>query len=271
MKRQLVRFGTARAANAPNHLGPRVGSLLLCLLAAWLAGCSATKSKSEAKPVHQRGWIGGEFKLARRFVLFGIFGTQGEYVPVLPSGLAGSNRAGILITALSSNAPASQAGLREGDLILACARQPITTLRAFRRLVDQAEPGSRLPLTAWREGRTFDCNVPVGRETFQNWATFRIGITLPNLSDFGHLDLWPNSGFDLAVLGFEPPADDRKELASAECIYQRACNRGQYTPSDQDWNAWLAVFGCSREKHILSQENVPARTASPPRAGAASQ
>jgi hypothetical protein len=261
MKRQLVRFGTARAANAPGHLGPRVGLLLLCLLAGLPAGWSATQSKTEAKPVHQRGWIGGEFKLARKFVLLG---TQGEYVPALPSGLARSYRAGILITALSSNAPASQAGLRQGDLILACAHQPVTTLKAFRRLVDRTEPGSRLPLTAWREGRTFDCNVPVGRETFKNWATFRIGITLPNLSDFGHLDIWPDPGFDLAVLGFEPPVDDRKELASAECTYQRACNPGQYTPRDQDWNAWLAVFACSREKHILSQENVPARAVSPP-------
>jgi hypothetical protein len=156
-------------------------------------------------------------------------------------------------------------------LILACAQQPVTTLKAFRRLVDGRAPGSWLPLTAWREGRTFDCNVPVGRETFKRWATFRIGITLPNLSDFGHLDLWPNPGFDLAVLGFEPSADGRKELGSAECIYQRACNRGQYTPSDQDWEAWLAVFGLSREKRIVSQENVPARAASPSRARAASQ
>jgi hypothetical protein len=97
----------------------------------------------------------------------------------------------------------------------------------------------------------------VGRETYKNWGTFSIGLTLPNLSDFGHFDLWPNPGFDLWALGFEPSSDHRKELASAESIYYRAMRGEKYTPSDTDWHTWLVIFHVSRGKNIESQESVP--------------
>jgi hypothetical protein len=98
----------------------------------------------------------------------------------------------------------------------------------------------------------------VGREIYKTWGNFTIGLWFPNLSDFGHFDLWPNPGFDLWALGFEPGSDDRKELGSAESIYHRGCRGGKYTPSDTDWNAWLVIFSVSEGKNIESQENVPA-------------
>jgi hypothetical protein len=205
--------------------------IILSLLVVAVTGCASPKAnqaKQEAEKVHQRGWIGGEFELARKVRLFG---SREDYVPLLPPGLASSNRAGILITALSSNSPACQSGLLEGDLILDCAHRPVTTLKAFHRVVDRSEPGKPLPLTIWREGRTFDCAVPVGRETFKRWLTFGAGVGLPNLSDFGHLDLWPNPGFDLWVLGFEPNPNDRKELGSAEAVYSRGCQKGKLPSS----------------------------------------
>lgn len=249
-------------------LANRAAMALLCLAAMLLAGCSTTKSKPEAEKVHQRGWIGGEFKLARKFSAWNvIFGTRDEFIATLPRGLSSSNRAGILVTAAGGNAPVRQAGLREGDLILALNRQPVTTLKAFRQVVDRTEPGTSLPIAAWRDGKTFECNVAVGRETFKNWGAIRMGIGLPNLSP---LDLWPDPGFDLGVLGFEQSPGDRKEIGSAEEIYFRACDN-KHTPSDQDWNVWLAIFSVARGKNILSQESVPARGASPAPTGPGNQ
>jgi len=265
--------------SAPNYVGShpanrsanRAGLSLLCLAAILLAGCASTKSKPEAEKVHQRGWIGGEFKLARKFSAWNvIFGTRDEFIATLPHGLESSNRAGILITAVSSNAPARQAGLCEGDLILELNRQPVTTLKAFRQIVDRAEPGTSLPIAAWRDGKTFECNVAVGRETFKNWGAIRMGFGFPNLSYLGPLDLWPDPGFDLGVLGFERTPEDRKEIGSAEEIYFRACDN-KHTPSDQDWNTWLAIFSVARGKNILSQESVPARGTSPAPPGAGNQ
>jgi membrane-associated protease RseP (regulator of RpoE activity) len=259
MKNRVRCFANFQSANRTAH---RAALLVLCLLAGIFAGCSTTKpkeTKPEAAKVHQRGWIGGEFKLARKVsVGMILFGSRDELVATLPEGLNSSNRAGILITALGTNTPASQAGLREGDLILACDHHPITSLKAFRQLVDRAEPGKALPVAAWREGRTFDCVVSVGRETFKNWGTFGIGIAFPNFSNFGPFDLWPNPGFDLGPVGFEPTPDDRKELSSPEATYLRECNHGQNKSSDQDWSAWLAIFKVSRGRNILSQEIVPA-------------
>src|SRR5437870_2244667 len=123
------------------------------LLAVLLAGCSttkpATKPAAEEK-IHQRGWIGGEFKLARKTSLrLNPFGPREGFIAAFPRGLANSNRAGLFITALSTNAPAHQAGLRAGDLVIAFNHQPVSTLKAFWQCLDRAEPGTSLPIEAW--------------------------------------------------------------------------------------------------------------------------
>jgi hypothetical protein len=272
MKNQMVRARKVQRTNRSNQINCAAGALLLCVFAVSLAGCSTSKSKpkTEAVKTHERGWIGGEFELAQKpFTWRTMFGTREEFVAILPRGLASSNRAGILITALCSNVPAREAGLREGDLILDLGNQPVTTLKAFRRSVDRARPGTSLPVTAWRDGHPFACNVQVGRETFENWGNFTIGIELPNLSNFGHFDLWPNPGFDLWALRFEQASGrgDRTELGSAESIYRRACGGGKYKPSERDWDVWLAIFGVSEGKTIQSQEIVSPTNSSPPAVG----
>ncbi|HEX4645366.1 MAG TPA: PDZ domain-containing protein, partial [Verrucomicrobiae bacterium] len=192
MRNQLVCF-SRKAAKVTNRIAYRAAIALFCLAAVLLAGCASTKPKTEAEKVHQRGWIGGEFKLARKISAWTvIFGSREEFIATFPHGLESSNRAGILITAASSNAPVRQAGLRKGDLILALNRQPMTTLKAFRRMVDRSEPGTSLPINAWRDGKTFECNVTVGRETFKNWGTIALGFGFPNLSNLGPLDLLPD-------------------------------------------------------------------------------
>jgi PDZ domain len=267
MRNQLHRFAIPKTGKTAGQILYRVCSLLLCMVAVLVSGCSTTNTKSKPEPeeVHQRGWIGGEFKLARRTTAGDVFfGSADEHISTLPHGLGSSNRAGILITALSSNTPARQAGLRKGDLILACNHQPITTVKAFYQLLDRTEPGTSLPIAAWRDGKTLECNVRVGRETFKNWGFFTVSFALPRLPELDPRDLFPTPGFNLIALGYDPSPDDRKELGSAESTYLRACKGAKYEPSDRDWTAWLAIFNVAKGKNILSQESVPARTASLP-------
>src|SRR5581483_1583224 len=202
MKNQLHCYATSKTKKPAGQILYRVCFLLLCLPAVLLTGCSTTKPKSQVKPeteeIHQRGWIGGKFKLARKTTAGDLFfGSRDEFISTFPRGLASSNRAGILITALSSNTPARQAGLRQGDLILACNHQPVTTVKAFFQLIDRTEPGASLPIAAWREGQIFECNVSVGRETFRNWGIFSVGFALPHLPELGPRDLIPTPGFNL--------------------------------------------------------------------------
>ena len=54
-----------------------------------------------------------------------------------------------------------KADLRNGDIIVAVAGQPISSLAAFyRRIKEQGEAGVEVPLTIHREGKTFELRVP---------------------------------------------------------------------------------------------------------------
>jgi hypothetical protein len=112
MKNQNCCEGGIQAAKGTNRVARRAVLLLAGLLAAILAsGCASTKTKQEAEQMHERGWIGGEFKLARR-TSFGLvlFGTKDEFIAGLPKEVEKTNRAGLLITALSTNAPRGRRG-----------------------------------------------------------------------------------------------------------------------------------------------------------------
>lgn len=239
-------------------------ALALCLLAVALAGCSTTKPKPAAKPeaatYHERGWIGGKFDLAEKKHTWLGFPSD----PPMPKDPAVTNRAGLLITSLSTNTPASQAGLQAGDLILALNHQPVTTEKAFRKLVDAAKPGSPLSISAWRSGRTFDCDVAVGRELYERTAMFCISFPFYKYDDLGYFDLWPDPGFSLGfVLGFEPSDDERAELHSPKNEYRRAATGRDFTRSDKDWDAWLVFFSMQVSKTIHSQDIVPLGQTSP--------
>jgi PDZ domain len=236
-------------------------ALALCILTLALAGCSATKSKASAKPgaeTHQqRGWIGGKFEAVG--VTQHFLGLPLPPENPMPHGTIYTNGTGLLITALGTNTPAHQAGLGAGDLIVALNHQPITTLKAFRKQVDAAKPGSPLAVTAWHNGQTFDCNLVVGREVYHDGGTFGIWIPFYLINDFGRLDLWPNPGFSLGfVLGFEPDADKRVELNTPKGDYHREVTGKDFTGTDPDWHAWLVFFSLSRYKTIQAQEIVAA-------------
>src|SRR5438045_104843 len=83
--------------------------IVSCLITAFLTGCSTAtpKPKSAEEKIHQRGWIGGEFKLARKTSLRLMpFGPREDFIGVFPPALGKTTRAGLFITALGTNAPA---------------------------------------------------------------------------------------------------------------------------------------------------------------------
>src|SRR2546427_9088066 len=89
--------------------------LYLGAMALVITGCCSAKPKEAA--IHQRGWIGGEYKIVGMF----------------PAGLKHKQHSAVLVTALNTNTPASLAGLNEGDLIVELNHQPAAGIKRFRR------------------------------------------------------------------------------------------------------------------------------------------
>src|SRR4026208_154145 len=104
-------------------------------LSALALGCSLAMAKE--KPIHERGWIGGEYKV----------------VKVFPPGFSNAPKAAVLVTALNTNTPAGLAGGDAGALTLDRTHQAATKLQTLRRTIDKCEPGTLLPVKIWREGQ----------------------------------------------------------------------------------------------------------------------
>ena len=123
-----------------------------------------------------------------------------------------------------------------------------------------------LPVKAWRDGRTNEFQVPLGRETYSRRATFGIGLP----PKFAALGLWPSPDFSLVVLGYETELlDSRLDLGSTSERYFKRCDPKNYAGKDEDWNVWLAILWADVSKQICSQENVAPRPVSRPPIAAA--
>jgi S1-C subfamily serine protease len=68
---------------------------------------------------------------------------------------------GVRVRALAAEGPAARAGLHEGDLIVRCDGEPVSTTRAFNRCVLAASPGSRVRLEVLRDARSLAVDVNV--------------------------------------------------------------------------------------------------------------
>jgi PDZ domain len=209
---------------------------------------SAASDKDKKAPEHQRGWIGGEYRLARRHWIW--FDTT-DAVISFPKALTNTQK-GVLITGLATNTPAYIAGLREADLILELDHEKITSLAAFRKKIDHAKPGSTLALRAYRDGEVQDYDITVGRETYNNLGVFAVGL-LPIVRE---PSLKFNPSFSLIALGLSWDTEKRAELGSPEQVFRRNCSPKQVDVSNTHWRAWLAMFFIEHIHQIQSQEIV---------------
>jgi S1-C subfamily serine protease len=66
----------------------------------------------------------------------------------------------VALLGVSGSGPAHDAGLREGDILLAVAGTPVSSLaELFRRIWALGDAGVAVPLTVTREGRTFEASI----------------------------------------------------------------------------------------------------------------
>jgi hypothetical protein len=211
--------------------GSRLASLMLLCLASWMvAGCAASK------PVHQCGWVGGQYQTANPRALSAKYcfapSTDRDEVLRAP-------RAGVMVKEPGgTNSPTSLAGLREGDVIVELGGKPVKRHRRFCRTVAEAKPGTSLSAKVFRAGQIVECPIPVGRETYKNGGV--LTVCMPTVVH--GWDLWPDPGFSLGALGYEP------HLQSVD-----AHGKPAFVP---EWSAWLGVVEVSGGRRIISQETV---------------
>lgn len=227
-----------------------------CLLVTVLASACAfgaekcsIKEKDKKPPEHHRGWIGGEYKLARRHWNL-LSPTDAVYA--FPRSVTNAQK-GVLITALSAKTPAYLAGLRESDLIVELDHEGISSLAGFRRRIDRTKPGASLLFEIFRHGELQEHSVVVGRETFLEHGNIAIAIPL----DVPRPNLKFNPGFSLIALGLTWRADNRTELDSAEETFRLEA-QPDHRPSDPYWDAWAGPIYVSRSREIRAQEIVAA-------------
>jgi len=208
---------------------------------------SPKKEKAKEPAEHRRGWIGGQYKLAKRH--WSWLSTS-DAVFAFPKSLTNTYK-GLVITTLRTNTPAYLAGLREADLILELDGEKTSSLSQFRKKIDRAKPGASLRIRAFRNGEVHECNVTVGCETFREQGMF--AVSLP----FGlpATNLKFNPSFSLIALGFSDETNKRIELNAGEQVFQRQ-NSKNYYPADVCWRAWLGPFSAMRTREIRSQEIV---------------
>lgn len=216
-----------------------------------LGSVNLPSSGSSPKPVHQRSWLGGEYKVAKNPTLV----PPSDAVSAFPESLRKQQRAGILVTALQSNTPAAMGGLQAGDLVLKVNDRPVEKLALFFRLISAGHPGQVVQLSVYRDGEVFEFPVTLGRETYQKGGTISVGLLLS-----GDWDLLPNPNFSLIALGYKKRVQ-RLELNAPETRYRMHVASGAKATdgitSSEGWQAWCLIFGVSGHKRILSQETIP--------------
>lgn len=101
-----------------------------------------------------------------------------------------SETQGILIAQVAEDSPASKAGLRQGDVVVAYQGEPVTDTGEFRNRISLSAPGSRQKIALIRDGKRRDVNVTIGKLTEEpavaaqapSQSTEELGLTVQSLT-----------------------------------------------------------------------------------------
>jgi serine protease Do len=112
---------------------------------------------SEAQPVIaqlkangkiERGWLGVEIQ---------------QVTPELAEGLGLDKARGALVANVTEGAPAAQAGVHQGDVILRYGEKPVDSMRDLPRLVAETHAGTDVNISVWRDGKEVPLHATVAR------------------------------------------------------------------------------------------------------------
>jgi serine protease Do len=105
---------------------------------------------------------------------------------------------GALLGKIVPDSPAAKAGLKENDVVLEINGQRIEGTQQFRRMIHEIPAGRTANLTVWRDGRSQNIKITVGKQEAGNMKVFADGPksfafkmpgmpVMPDLSGLEHL------------------------------------------------------------------------------------
>jgi membrane-associated protease RseP (regulator of RpoE activity) len=229
----------------------RASVVLVVACVVFASGCAST--------IQHRGWIGGSLAEAYE-PLFGgsrsYSGESGERIPALPEEAAIRQKKAVFICKIHPDTPLSQAGLREGDLILAANGTAVDSLKGFRTLVQESATGTDLKLEVYRDGRVVRESLTVGTESYRRGGHLGVGLPL-----WLELYVQPPEFSILHILSYKRQ-NVHPQLSSPEWRYfgTTESNSSYRTPQGEPyapgkgWSTYLGLIGFGFEERILSQE-----------------
>ena len=92
------------------------------------------------------------------------------YLGIIPEDLSGEIKkalnypyeTGVYVKRVEENTPADKSGLAEGDIILKIGNDKIENVNILRRKVASMNPGAKVDITVWRDGREKKLSVKLG-------------------------------------------------------------------------------------------------------------
>jgi len=121
---------------------------------------------------------------------------------------------GALLGKIVPDSPAAKAGLHEKDVVLEVNGQRVEGTEQFRRLIREIPAGRTANLTIWRDGRTQNVKVTLGKQDMGNLKVFSSNPkafefkmpelpVMPDLSGLNHLRSFTLISPDHPVLGID--------------------------------------------------------------------
>jgi S1-C subfamily serine protease len=119
-----------------------------------------------AVPVNTARWVAGmlikEGKIRRAYL--GISGSRRPIHPRLVRTYRLRNESGVLIEAINTGSPAERAGMRNGDIIIACGDEATANVDSLHRLLTKTSIGEALHLSVIRGTDLVELTVRLDQE-----------------------------------------------------------------------------------------------------------
>ena len=116
---------------------------------------------SFAIPIDEAMRVGDQLRSSGR-VTRGRIGVQiGPVTREVAEGIGLAKPQGALVQRVEAGTPAEKAGIEPGDVILRFDGKPVERESDLPRIVGSTKPGSKVPVTVWRKGKSVDLQITV--------------------------------------------------------------------------------------------------------------